>query len=450
MQQGNEKVLATSGYSAEIVEEMAVDSVWAANKVSFALHTLGKQQFIAYYNSDRMMTIASRTIGSNGWTKKILPNQLRWDSHNYVALGVDAQGYLHLSGNMHADPLVYYRSTKPYDVSSMVEINRMVGKEENRVTYPKFFTDKDSNLYFSYRIGGSGNGNILINRFNPATGTWQRYLTKPLFRGTEGNNSRSAYHKFLKDRAGNFHYVWMWRWSPLVETNHQLCYATSTDLIHWKNAAGDTVSLPLKPDNEKLIVDNTPTKGGLHNGSYQLILTPNNAPLIGYTKYDEQGLTQLYLAYFRRGQWIPKKISHWDFRWEFIGGGDQMTRGGDFQMEGFSPEGLLLISWETEQGDSGTYTINPETLDVLEKEIEVKPRYPKAVFDRFSEDPGLSVSLANDAGNTSEPGISYVLKWETMPKSHASHAPATIPSGPVTPLKLLKIRIEEDVKQVLK
>lgn len=58
--------------------------------------------------------------------------------------------------------MVYFRSEKPYDVSSMVEVNKLVGKDEESVMYPNFFHDKIGDFLFSYRSGTCGN--ILINR----------------------------------------------------------------------------------------------------------------------------------------------------------------------------------------------------------------------------------------------------------------------------------------------
>ena len=99
--------------SPKIVETIFVDSVWVANKVSFDLHTIGNKQYVAYYDKNRMMTVASRDISSNQWQKMTLSNKLHWDSHNYVVMGFDEEGYIHVSGNMHNNPLVYFKSEKP-------------------------------------------------------------------------------------------------------------------------------------------------------------------------------------------------------------------------------------------------------------------------------------------------------------------------------------------------
>ncbi|MFK7936444.1 MAG: BNR repeat-containing protein [Saprospiraceae bacterium] len=423
-----------------IIEELLIDSVWAANKVSFALRTVGDQQFVAYYDKNRMMTVAVRNINSKSWEKKTLPNQLKWDSHNYVALGIDEMGYLHVSGNMHVNPLVYFRSTRPYDIQSLVEVNKMVSKDEADVTYPRFFYDKNEKLHFSYRSGTCGNGNILVNQFNPKTKAWIRYLDEPLFAGIEADDDRAAYHRFVKDSKGDFHYIWMWRWTPEVATSHQICYATTPDLQNWKNAAGKVVQLPLTPDDEQLIVDPTPSKGGMHNGKYQIILDKNDKPFISYLKYDEQGLTQLYLAHFEQGAWQIKKISDWNFRWEFVGGGDKMSEGASFNLNGFTDEGWLTISWSNDDNQSGIYIIDPKTLTLIDKNIAIKPKYPPTIHSRLTDHPKMSVNLRDGNTQTEEDSVNYVLKWESMGKSHGRHAPEVIPEGPISPLKIIKFK----------
>ncbi|NNF32526.1 MAG: hypothetical protein HKN68_00345 [Saprospiraceae bacterium] len=422
-----------------ITEIIEIDSVWAANGVRFDLKTIGNQQFIVYYDRNRMMTVASRSLDSKVWTKKTLPNQLIWDSHNSVKLGIDEMGYIHVSGNQHVDPLAYFRSTKPYDVSSVVEVNRMIGEDEESVTYPNFFNDKSGSLLFSYRSGTCGNGNILINRYNPQEGKWERYLDKPLFEGIEEDDDRAAYHHWVKDSNGNFHFAWMWRWTPMVETSHFICYATTPDLKNWRNAKGKIVSLPFRPNDADVMVDNTPSKGGLHNSRYKLFLTDNDEPIIGYIKYDDVGNTQLYLAMFQAGRWISKKISDWDFRWKFIDGGAFMTIGGKFRFTGISSDGLLVIDWETEKEESGQYVIDLETFDHSNKIANIKKPYPDSLNEKISPNPEMNVRLTYDKGGNGEDDAQYVLKWEAEHGGFRQHAPEVIPEGPLSPLYILKI-----------
>src|SRR3990172_12818600 len=106
--QGN----ADSGVSP-IEERTDISLAWAGHPVEFALLTHGRHQFVGFYNPDRYMTIASRTLGSYHWTLVSLPTRVGWDSHNSIAMAVDEAEQLHVAGNMHSSPLIYFRTTLP-------------------------------------------------------------------------------------------------------------------------------------------------------------------------------------------------------------------------------------------------------------------------------------------------------------------------------------------------
>lgn len=432
-----QKAVATSEY--EVAEELVVDKAWVANRAFFDFKTVNGKQFVAYYNENRNMTVASRNEGDTTWVRTVLPNKLHWDTHNYVTLGVDANGYVHVSGNMHVNPLAYFRSEKPYDVSTMLTLNEMVGNSEDRVTYPNFFNSPSNDLYYSYRYGTCGNGNIMVNKFDPETCEWSRFLDEPLFMGVEKNSDRAAYHKFIVDDEGTFHYTWMWRWTPMVETCHQLCYASTKDLKTWKNAAGETVSLPFKPDTDALMVDPAPTKGGLHNSKFQIITSDNHEPYITYLRYDNDGNTQLYLAGFFEGEWKSLQLTAWTFRWKFIEGGDKMTMGADFAFDGFTPDGLLVISWKNEMGESGRSVVDTKTFTEVDgSDVVVTPKYPASLLEPMT-DRGFTVQNIFDDGKSSIENVEYALKWETDQATHGKHAPEVMPEGPTSELIMLKL-----------
>src|SRR5580658_5070180 len=119
---------------AERIQGLEIATVWSGHPVGFALLTYGDQQYVAYYAADRKLTVAQRTLGQKEWHFTVLPTSVGWDSHNYVTMAIDREGYLHLSGNMHAIPLIYFRSTRPGDASTLVRIPSMTGEDEQRVT----------------------------------------------------------------------------------------------------------------------------------------------------------------------------------------------------------------------------------------------------------------------------------------------------------------------------
>jgi hypothetical protein len=152
-------VVTGSAASGELVlsETLEISKVPSEFPVGFSLLTTPDRQYAAYYDAERHMTVAARPLDSSAWTYQKLPSQVIWDSHNSVTMALDSAGDLHVSGNMHCVPLVYFRTAKPGDITSLTPA-KMTGVLEDRVTYPRFFKDHEGRLIFTYRRGGSGNG----------------------------------------------------------------------------------------------------------------------------------------------------------------------------------------------------------------------------------------------------------------------------------------------------
>ena len=129
--------------------------VWSGHPVGFALLTHSKQQLVAFYDADRRMTIGARLLDESNWRLVRVPTVLGWDSHNYVTLAVDSAGQIHVSGNMHCHPLVYFRTERPGDITSFRQFPAMVGRNEERCTYPRFLHGPKGELIFTYRDGRS-------------------------------------------------------------------------------------------------------------------------------------------------------------------------------------------------------------------------------------------------------------------------------------------------------
>jgi hypothetical protein len=131
-----------------------IADVWSGHPVGFCLLTAPPHQFVAFYDAQRRMTVGARRLDEPQFRLRRLPSpsegaddaearrlpttQLGWDSHNGVTLALDQAGHLHLSGNMHCTPLLYFRAQKPFDIDSLTWVPEMVGPLEDRVTYPRF------------------------------------------------------------------------------------------------------------------------------------------------------------------------------------------------------------------------------------------------------------------------------------------------------------------------
>lgn len=424
----------TVGRTAE-PSAMALDvaPVWSAHPVGFALLTQAPHQFVAFYDEQRRMTVAARTLDQKQWQFVRLPLTTGWDSHNYITMALDDDGYLHLSGNMHVAPLVYFRTARPFDITTLERIPRMTGADEQHCTYPRFLRGPNDALLFTYRDGRSGNGNEIYNVYDPKARAWRRLLDRPL---TDGEGRRNAYFDGPKRGPdGYFHLCWVWRESPDCASNHDLSYARSKDLVHWETGAGQALKLPITLETAE-IVDPVPAKGGLINGNAVLGFDAQRRPVISYHKYDANGFTQVYDARLENGRWKIYRVSDWNYRWDFSGGGTIPfeIRLGPVRVE---PDGRLSQSYRHVKYGSGAWLLDPVTLRPS-GQLPALAAYPPALAQAESKFPGMQVKWAGDAGSSGEPGVRYVLRWETLGENRDRPRPGPLPAP--TMLRLYRLK----------
>jgi hypothetical protein len=245
------------------------------NAVSFiraGLTTVGDRQFIAYFgrhatdsahtNNDRIV-IARRLLGADTWEvfhTPFLANNIA-DGHDVTCIGIDGNGYLHMSWGMHGNPYHYARTTLPVTGDQPIVFGpdgTMTGQEGN-VTYPQFLPLPGGDLLYKFREGGSGNGDNFLNRYSSATRTWTNVhrsgsAQAPFIKGTGWAPNYNAYWQMpCLDSVGRLHLVWTWRYnddSPAGEagyqTNHDFDYAWSPDHgVTWRRSDGRDYVLPI-------------------------------------------------------------------------------------------------------------------------------------------------------------------------------------------------------------
>jgi hypothetical protein len=441
----NPVVIDETGKTEIIVQTIKIDSVWAGHPVGFCLYTHGNRQYIAYYNAERRTVVGQRNLNENEFQLHVLPATTRetaggtstivgWDSHNFVTIGIDKEGFIHLSGNVHVHPLTYFRSTKPNDISTLEQIFKMVGTEEQRTTYPHFMLTKEGELLYHYRDGGSGNGNEIYNAYNTETKTWKRLLDTPL---TDGQGLMNAYQTqptIMKD--GWYHMYWVWRDTPDCSTNHDLSYMKSPDLKNWFDAFGEPIQLPATLDKKSLIVDPIPVEGGIINLAAKLLLDENNSPVFVYHKFDKNGNTQFYIAQIKNKNWQYHQITNWDYRWFFSGNGSINS---DILLKGFQKrnDGNYKVDyWHIKYGN-GTILLNGK-FENIGKVLKSEPLNTSMKVEGAF--PGLLIQTSEDIGDSEKEGSRYILKWETI-KRNRDRAPEKPWPGP-SQLYLYKLKIE--------
>lgn len=405
--------------------------VWSGHPVGFALLTAGQKQFVAFYDTNRNLTVASRLVTEPTWRFKVLPSRVGWDSHNYLTMALDQNQYLHLSGNMHVNPLVYFRTKNPLDADSLEKIPAMIGDREQRCTYPKFFEGPQKQLIFTYRDGRSGNGDQIFNYYHPATRQWKRLLDQPLFAGQGKMNA--YYHGPVLGPDAYYHICWVWRDHGGCESNHDLSYARSRDLLHWEKSNGQPLALPITLQSAEIVAP-VPTNGGIINGNNVIGFDSQKRLILSYHKYDPKGFLQIYNARLENGRWTHYQATDWNYRWEFKGGG---SIGFEIRIGAVTvdPQGRLTQSWSHPKSPSGLFQLDEAT---LKPKTKISVPSPFAGFEKQIAVPrGLKQNAANDLGTPNEPGVKYQLHWYTLPANRDK--PQTVPLPPPAMLRLIKL-----------
>lgn len=427
---------ASPTMNAKVVSTEAIDRVWAGHSVRFALMATKTNIVVGYYDANRQLTVACRPKTGGGWTYQKLDTWNDWDSHNYIAIAEDAAGRLHVAANMHSSPMTMFTSDPSGDVRTLKRVAELVDvKLERSATYPVFLHDRAGRLIFKYRNGSSGNGDEIYDVLDAGAGKWARLTSTPL---VDGEGQRNAY--FMGPVIGPdnwFHIAWVWRETPMAETNHDLSYAKSPDLIHWFRADGTPLALPIKLKNSE-IVDPVPERGGMINNNTLLGFDEQGRPMITYHKFDRAGNTQIFLARYlgkspKKG-WELAQISQWkNYRWDFSGGGSLKS---EIFVGGAEPiGGGLLKAPVIRLGQSIDFIVRSTDLSLVEE----RPVFSLAdQLKRTVKTPDdMQLNIVNADG---ENGEVYALVWNARPP-HRDLAAPDIPDP--TTLLFMTLRPQE-------
>ncbi len=408
-------------------DSFPVAPVFSATYVGFTLLTENGRQYVAYYDTLRRMTIAARRLEDMEWQYKILPSTWEWDNHNYVILALDDSGYIHVSGNMHVANLVYFRSTHPNDISEFTAPG-MVGLLENSVTYPMFIKNNEGRLIFIYREGDSQNGRTIMNIYDASNKSWQRFIATPLFDGLGSANAyfstsmnllfsptvfvSAEYYDYARYVDGYFHLCWMWRSLYDGSTNRDISYTRSLDMAHWETAGGVSIALPITPNTEGVVIDATPSGGGLSNmGGFGVGLDGSLRPVVSYTRYDGNGYSQIYNTRYENGQWVIHKSSDWAWSWDLSGGGAMSSDVGAGPVKILADGRLVQDYWNKAYGQ-GAWRLDEDSLVPMDSVF--LPGYPASLLQIQSAFPEMAVRWSTDHGQSVDMSNFYRIRWETL------------------------------------
>jgi hypothetical protein len=274
-------------------------------------------QYIAFYDEKGYLTLGKRELGNTQWTFYLSQYKGNCeDAHNVISIMVDGEGFLHVAFNHHGSSLNYCKSLRP---GSLILGNKeiMVGRDETEVTYPEFYRLTNGDLIFIYRSGGSGRGNLIMNRYEAKTKTWQRVQDVLI----DGENERNAYWQLYVDNVNTIHLSWVWRETPDVATNHDLCYARSRDGgVTWEKSDGEKYRLPITAENAEYVW-HIPQDSELINQTGMCADKNGNPYIATYWRDRESTVPQYRLIWFDGETWHMQQVFERKTPFTLKGGG---------------------------------------------------------------------------------------------------------------------------------
>jgi len=300
-----------------------VDFGWAHNSVNTvvfrknSLVTWKDTQFIAFYNEQQFVVIGKRKTGTANWLlQQTVYKGNTADAHNMISIMIDGTGYLHLSWDHHNNALNYCRSKQPGSLELTDKIS-MTGLNEKKVSYPEFYKLPGGNLLFFYRDGGSGKGNLVINQYSIKTKEWKQLHSNLI----DGEGKRNAYWQACVDAKGTIHVSWVWRESPDVASNHDMCYARSADGGKtWMNSVGKKYQLPITAATAEYALQ-IPQQSELINQTSMFADASGNPYIASYWREKGDSIPQYHLIYKKGKQWQAQNLGFRKTAFSLSGGG---------------------------------------------------------------------------------------------------------------------------------
>ncbi|WP_240040612.1 BNR repeat-containing protein [Pseudocnuella soli] len=263
--------------------------------------------------------MGKRKLGTGNWQlKETAFTGNTKDAHNVISIITDGAGYLHMAWNHHNNPLNYVRSLEPGGLQFGPKMP-MTGVGEGRVSYPEFYRMPNGDLLFFYRDGGSGNGNLVLNKYDAVKRAW-RTLHNNLI---SGEGKRNPYWQACIDGSGTIHISWVWRESPDVASNHDLMYARSTDDgATWQRSNGEAYTLPITQATAEVAAA-IPQKSELINQT-SMFAAPGGEPFIATYWRDSMSSVPQYRLVYKNGQrWQTQNLAFRTTPFSLSGGGSK-------------------------------------------------------------------------------------------------------------------------------
>ena len=306
---------------ADNIIATAVTRVNSTSAVCSPITSLGTTELIGYWNSAPEMVLAKRTFGGS-WSYYQYPLITGdvTDAHHSINLGIDSDGYLHIAYNHHSELLHYRKSMSPLSTwnGQLTEPLMMLGANEYKVTYTRFFHDPLGVMYFMFRLADSGDGDEYFYQYDTASKAWAAAsgtsTSGLLIKASDAVPDENAYlngsPRFSDDwdgvGTGHMDLFWVWRETMDATTNHDIMYAR-WDGTYWTTETGAAQVVPITPVNAnvvQVVAQNT----GLSNQTTSDV-DGNGRPHTAYLREDGAGDTHIYHLWYNGAIWVEIAVT---------------------------------------------------------------------------------------------------------------------------------------------
>ncbi|HCM3125583.1 TPA: BNR-4 repeat-containing protein [Klebsiella aerogenes] len=276
----------------------------------------GNYTFVVGTRNNRHPIIMRKDNLSGAWTYfdlhyvtgNPLASPTAEDSHNGYSLGVTKDGYILVSGNMHANSCRAVISNAPYDITAWTAISYTASPQ---VSYPRFVKYPDGISQAFWREGVSAAGQYFSALFDDTTRTFGES-----FQIVATDLNANAYEQRLGiGRDGSLHMCFGLRVdASTADANRGLYYAKSMDKgLTWTNAAGTiNYPAPLTETNSEQIANIALYSGYVNQNGGACDYDSHYHTCLWQT--DENNHTQIAHIWFDGTEWHEELVSKFDFK----------------------------------------------------------------------------------------------------------------------------------------
>lgn len=312
---------------------ITLGSAWAANSVNMAMFrhhgvvTVGRFQFAAFYGSPERIVVVRRDLSSGVLSEGAIEGRYNLhDAHNSISLGLDRDGYLHISYDHHASALRYRRSRAPLDVDQWTGELPMSGHGEERVTYPTFLMSPDPGpLLMLLRDGQHDKGTGVLKRYDEERQAWEDVCPALVSGAGQRPWTSNAYwnHPAIDD-DGRIHLSFVWRTRAPEESkrlvNIGIDYASSPDHGRsWRSSRGHGFRLPITQVNSETVFAVSPGTNLINQSG--MAVSRRGHPHIAFYADDPDGIPQYQHLWFDGRRWRHRVVSSRVAPFVLAGGG---------------------------------------------------------------------------------------------------------------------------------